>query len=87
MKIKSIKNIKYKEYAVKLEPEDEALLLDIGRQNVIKDEQECINYAIQKLLSWYMNGSKEDINFSEVDKGLLERFGNVVIERNQNEAS
>ena len=74
MKLKSIKNIKYKEYTVRFEPEDEALLLDIGRQSVIKDEQECINYGIQKLIYWYMNGAKEDIDFNEVDPGLLAKF-------------
>jgi hypothetical protein len=74
MELKRVKGIKYNEYTVKFAPEDEAVLLDIGRQNVLKDNQECITYGIQKLIEWYMNGSKEDITFDDVDKNLLARF-------------
>ena len=50
VKIQELDEVKYREYRLQLEPEDEALLLEIGRVNIVNDDQKCIDYAIQKII-------------------------------------
>lgn len=59
LKIEELNEVKYKEYRLQLEPEDEALLLEIGRSNIVNDKEKCLDYAIQKLIEWYIFGDKE----------------------------
>lgn len=55
MQTKNMGEIKYNEYILKLEPEEENVLIEIGRQEIVKNDSECINYAVQFLLEKYMN--------------------------------
>lgn len=71
MEIKSTNDIQFKEYVVQLEPEDEQVLLEIGREHIIKDKQQCISYAVQKLLEWYMVSDKSDFT----DDNIMQLFG------------
>lgn len=54
MKTKNVGEIKYNEYTLKLEPEEEKMLIEIGQKEIVKNSGECINYAVQFLLEKYM---------------------------------
>ena len=43
MKLKQIRTLKLKEYIVKLEQEENELLLEMGRKGIVQDDNECIN--------------------------------------------
>ncbi len=54
MKLKQIRTLKLKEYIVKLEQEENELLLEMGRKGIVEDDNECINYAIKMLIEKHM---------------------------------
>lgn len=60
MKTKDIGEITFNEYILKLEPEEENLLIEIGQREIVKNNNECINYAVQFLLEKYMKFGSED---------------------------
>jgi hypothetical protein len=55
MFIKNSIDTQYKEYLVEFTPEEEEILLELGRKSIIEDKHECINYAVKILISRYMN--------------------------------
>lgn len=54
MKLKQIRTLKLKEYIVKLEQEENELLLEMGKKGIVNDDNECINYAIKMLIEKHM---------------------------------
>ena len=54
MKINQIRTLKLKEYIVKLEQEESDLLIEMGRKNIVNDDNECINYAVKMLIDKHM---------------------------------
>lgn len=63
MKINQIRTLKLKEYIVKLEQEENDLLLEMGRSNIIKDDNECINYAVKMLIEKHMYDGESMLDF------------------------
>ena len=49
----------YREYLLELEPEEEEILVELGRNEIVNDKRECINYAVKHLISQYI-GIDED---------------------------
>lgn len=54
MKAQDVGEISYNEYILKLEPEEENILIEMGQREIVKNKNECINYAVQFLLEQYM---------------------------------
>lgn len=63
MKINQIRTLKLKEYIVKLEQEENDLLLEMGRNNIVKDDNECINYAVKMLIEKHMYDGESMLEF------------------------
>jgi len=59
MKTHNVGEIIYNEYVLKLEPDEENMLVEIGQKEIIKNKNECINYAVQFLLNQYMNDGRD----------------------------
>lgn len=72
MKLKQIRTLKLKEYIVKLEQEENDLLLELGRTNIVKDDNECINYAIKMLIDKHMYDGESMAEFLKGRNEMLE---------------
>lgn len=72
MKLKQIRTLKLKEYIVKLEQEENDLLLELGRTNIVKDDNECINYAIKMLIDKHMYDGESMTEFLKGRNEMLE---------------
>jgi len=72
MKLKQIRTLKLKEYIVKLEQEESDLLLELGRTNIVKDDNECINYAITMLIDKHMYDGESMTEFLKGRNEMLE---------------
>ena len=72
MKLKPIRTVKLKEYIVKLEQEEEQLLLEMGKSNIIKDDNECINYAIKMLIDKHMYDGESMADFLKGRNEMME---------------
>lgn len=56
IKLDNAHDIKFKGYMIKLEPEEEQILFELGRDKIKKNKTECINYALKYLLTKYLDG-------------------------------
>jgi len=72
MKLNPIRTVKLKEYIVKLEQEEEQLLLEMGKSNIIKDDNECINYAIKMLIDKHMYDGESMADFLKGRNEMME---------------
>jgi len=72
MKLNPIRTVKLKEYIVKLEQEESDLLLELGRTNIVKDDNECINYAITMLIDKHMYDGESMTEFLKGRNEMLE---------------
>jgi len=72
MKLNPIRTVKLKEYIVKLEQEEEQLLLEMGKSNIIKDDNECINYAIKMLIDKHMYDGESMADFLKGRNKMME---------------
>lgn len=74
MKINQIRTLKLKEYIVKLEQEENDLLLEMGRNNIVKDDNECINYAVKMLIEKHMYDGESMLEFLNDRSKMQERL-------------
>ena len=74
MKINQIRTLKLKEYIVKLEQEENDLLLEMGRNNIVKDDNECINYAVKMLIEKHMYDGESMLDFLNDRAKMQERL-------------
>jgi hypothetical protein len=55
MKLANEHNILYKEYTLELQEEEEELLLEVARKEIVQDKKELINYAVKRLIREYID--------------------------------
>lgn len=84
MDLSPIRIVTSKEYILKLDPEDNEILLELGRSNIIKDENECINYAVKMLIDKHMYDGESMADFLKDRNEMLKLLNNAE-RKNNNE--